>query len=130
MPNANLDSAQRAELSRRLLDRRQALTRQMDLHQQGLGRVEHAQQVLSQDADDAPQRDADREVDLALSDRDAVELAAIERALTRLAQGRYGACERCGGAIAFARLQLEPHAERCVACESALETSSQRRAAI
>ena len=41
-------------------------------------------QVLLQDGDDAPQRDADREVDLAMSDREVVGLAAIDAALARL----------------------------------------------
>jgi len=48
--------------------RRQAILAQLELHHGGQSRAEHARAVLQQDADDAPQRAADREVDLALTD--------------------------------------------------------------
>jgi len=82
--------------------------------------------VLEQDADDARQRDADREVDFAVADREAVELAAIDAALARLAAGRYGRCGNCGEDIPLARLQLEPQALRCIACETERERGQPR----
>ena len=84
-------------------------------------RVEHAHDVLEQDGDDAPQRDAEREVDLALTDRDRVELGEVSLALQRLADEGYGLCHDCGAQIPFDRLKLEPQARRCVPCESARE---------
>ena len=50
--------------------------RQLELEQQiaqelgGRSRPEHAREVLLQDADDSPARDADREVDLVRNDQD------------------------------------------------------------
>jgi RNA polymerase-binding transcription factor DksA len=41
------------------------------------------------------------------------ELAAAER---RLAEGRYGVCERCGGRIPDERLDARPAARTCVGC--------------
>jgi RNA polymerase-binding transcription factor DksA len=44
-------------------------------------------------------------------------LAEIEAALARLAAGRFGWCEQCGGAITTARLADLPQARYCPACE-------------
>lgn len=43
-------------------------------------------------------------------------LAEIRSALDRFHQGTYGTCERCGAAIALARLEARPFATRCVTC--------------
>ena len=84
--------------------------------------------MLLQDGDDAPQRDGEREVDMALSDLETQQLGAVSQALVRLHEGHYGACADCGKAIPFARLLVEPWAERCVVCESKHEAAATRRA--
>lgn len=43
-------------------------------------------------------------------------LADVDDALRRLAQGRYGICERCGGRIAAERLEALPATRLCVGC--------------
>ena len=43
-------------------------------------------------------------------------LRELEAAEQRLADGRYGRCERCGVAIPAARLEARPAARTCVAC--------------
>ncbi len=43
-------------------------------------------------------------------------MADIEHALDRLDAGTYGACEECGVAIPFERLEAIPAARFCVAC--------------
>jgi RNA polymerase-binding transcription factor DksA len=43
-------------------------------------------------------------------------VAEIDAAVQRLDAGTYGACERCGDAIAPERLQAIPHARTCVRC--------------
>ena len=43
-------------------------------------------------------------------------LADIDTALERIHEGRYGVCERCGGAITEARLEARPVARTCIAC--------------
>lgn len=40
----------------------------------------------------------------------------LEMALTRLDEGTYGRCDRCGEDIAFARLRVAPEATRCSHC--------------
>ncbi len=119
--STHLTTGQRALLQSELELRQRQMSQQLDVHQEGRTRSEHARDVLEQDYDDAPQRAMDREVDMALSDIDAQELAAIGRALQRVHDDDYGLCAACGGEIPFDRLKVEPHALRCVACETRLE---------
>jgi len=53
--------------------------------------------------------------------RDLDELVAVEDALQRLADGRYGLCADCGEAIDVRRLLAYPAAVRCVTCQIAFE---------
>jgi DnaK suppressor protein len=45
-------------------------------------------------------------------------LAEIEIALARITSGRFGRCERCGGALSAARLARTPQARYCSSCET------------
>lgn len=54
-------------------------------------------------------------------DRDAQELRRIDGALVRLKDGSYGRCEDCDQPIAQARLDAEPTASRCIACQERYE---------
>lgn len=47
-------------------------------------------------------------------------LAAIDRALDRVAAGAYGRCSSCGEAIAAERLAARPVAETCARCAGGL----------
>ncbi len=113
------DDLKQLQLS--LQTRRRQLAHQRDAQLGGQTRAEHARDVLLQDGDDETQRDAEREVDFARSDQDAVALVKIDRALQRLSLGSYGLCIACGDAIAIERLRLAPEVPRCVACEALLE---------
>ena len=108
-------------LRERLLSERDNLQQRLQSHLNGKSRVEHAREVLLQDADDDTQRNSDRAVDLAVTDLDAQALQDIEWALGRLDDGSYGSCEDCGCTIPETRLAHMPAARRCVACESARE---------
>jgi len=46
------------------------------------------------------------------------ELAAIDEALHRIAEGRYGACLACGGPLGLQRIRAIPEARYCIACSS------------
>ena len=109
--------AEQAELLAALRERRAALDAQRQALFSGQSRAEHAREVLEQDHDDAPQREADRQVDLSLVDRLVVEAAEVDAALQRLADGAYGDCADCGEPIPLARLRAAPQALRCVPCE-------------
>ena len=125
-----LSPAQKQQFGDDLQARRNTLNGQRDAYLDGSSRAEHARAVLLQDGDDATQRDAEREVDFARTDRDAVALAEIDQALRRLASGHYGLCTACGDEIALARLQLAPQAARCVACEALRERGAPKPATL
>ncbi|MBL9037488.1 MAG: TraR/DksA C4-type zinc finger protein [Archangium sp.] len=52
-----------------------------------------------------------------LSAAEQAELAEIDLALARIADGRYGQCESCGGPIGRGRLRALPDARRCLRCD-------------
>jgi len=51
-----------------------------------------------------------------LKPTDGKVLRAIEDALARIRQGRFGICEKCGQAISKARLEAVPWARDCKDC--------------
>jgi RNA polymerase-binding transcription factor DksA len=120
-PGAGLTAGQRALLEAELTRRRHALESRLALHHGGTTRAEHAHELLHQDGDDAPQRDAERSVDLALSELETQELGAVHQALRRVHEADYGLCRDCGDAIPFDRLKVEPQALHCVACATQRE---------
>lgn len=71
----------------------------------------------------ADQADAQRLDDLRFAeiDVDRTRLQNIELAQQRMADGRYGICADCGTDIPRERLQAQPIAIRCAACETASE---------
>ena len=109
-----LTAGQRALLESLLTQRQHELQRQLALHH-GESRVAHAQELLEN-------RDAARDVDMAISALELRELGDVNLALRRVHGEDYGLCADCGGDIAFDRLRLEPWALRCIACESAAES--------
>ena len=120
----HLTAGQHALLESALQQQLQQIDRRLAEHLGGTSRAEHAHQVLQQDGDDAPQREAERELDQALGDRDTVALGEVSAALARLRDagaGRYGLCADCDAEIPFDRLKVEPWALRCVACQTAIE---------
>ena len=113
-----LDKIQENHLKQRLLERRELLRGEIrealrasadERHRELAGTVHDA-------ADDSV---ADLLVDVNIKgmDRDARELAAIAAALGRIARGQYGVCADCGADIGYARLEAQPAAVRCIACE-------------
>ncbi len=54
----------------------------------------------------------------------AQERQAIEAALGRIAQDRYGLCVRCESEIPYERLTVRPTSPLCLDCQSSLEKST------
>jgi RNA polymerase-binding transcription factor DksA len=44
------------------------------------------------------------------------EIASVQRALTRIKNGTYGECVRCGEQISAKRLEVRPEAALCIRC--------------
>lgn len=78
-----------------------------------------------EDTDDWAVADAMAGFDIAMVAHDVAEMAEVERALKRLADGSYGRCSECDEPIPIARLHAYPAAARCIRCQEAFE----RRAA-
>lgn len=74
-----------------------------------------------EDTDDWAVADEWAALDIAQVSRDVRELAAVESALTRIADGTYGQCVDCGEPIPPARLAVNPSAARCIACQERFE---------
>ena len=60
----------------------------------------------------------ERERDLTLSAQARAAIDEIDRALTKIDNGRYGTCEQCGNPIPKVRLKALPYASLCVGCKS------------
>jgi RNA polymerase-binding protein DksA len=58
-----------------------------------------------------------REIDYTLEENSEHVLAAIEEALSRIEDGTFGTCVRCGKEIAEERLEAIPYAIRCIDCK-------------
>ncbi|MGZ4680440.1 MAG: TraR/DksA family transcriptional regulator [Ilumatobacteraceae bacterium] len=58
----------------------------------------------------------ERFADVAIHDQIVQQLAAVDAALLRVAEGSYGLCEVCRRPIAPERLEAIPWAATCVAC--------------
>ena len=57
----------------------------------------------------------------AMNAMDAKKLRAVENALTRISDGKYGYCLQCGKKIPEGRLRAIPEAVLCVDCKAANE---------
>ncbi len=56
----------------------------------------------------------ERERDLSIENNVRDLLGKIDRALTRMAEGTYGICSRCGKPIEKARLKALPYVDLCI----------------
>jgi DnaK suppressor protein len=66
---------------------------------------------------DAGTKTFEREHEMSLAQNSKDLLSQVERALGRIDDRTYGACESCGRPIAKARLQAFPRATLCVSCK-------------
>jgi hypothetical protein len=51
-----------------------------------------------------------------MADKIARELAEVDAALGRIAEGSYGTCSACGGPLGLQRLRAIPEARFCLGC--------------
>ena len=80
-----------------------------------------------EDTDDWAAADAMAAQDIALVSRDLSELANVEQALARVADGSYGECVDCTNLIPYERLAAYPAARRCVSCQEIQERRERGR---
>ncbi|HVP86738.1 MAG TPA: TraR/DksA family transcriptional regulator [Casimicrobiaceae bacterium] len=63
------------------------------------------------------------DLDVAMVTRDTAELHEVDAALTSIAEGSYGTCRDCGEPVGWPRLNANPTALRCIACQEKYEKS-------
>lgn len=65
----------------------------------------------------------ERERDLTLENNIKDMLGKVDNAITKLGQGTYGVCDRCGSDIDPARLKAVPYANLCLKCKTDEESN-------
>ena len=125
---ANAHGAQRryAALEQMLTGRGRELAEQVHGHLAGVRADVTARSHDSQDVGELADNDLQDEIRLALIQLKAETLNKVNEALSRLAEGRYGACHECGAEITERRLRALPFAVRCTGCEQSREMASQQ----
>jgi len=68
----------------------------------------------------------EQEFTLSMMESEEDTLTAIEAALERIEEGKYGTCEECGKTIPKTRLQAIPYTAYCVKCAEIVEQQSRR----
>jgi RNA polymerase-binding protein DksA len=123
----NLTDSRRNELTERLANRQQVLRAevQQELANSEDPRVAGFMNELAA-TEDWVLADILGDLDIAMVTRDVAELSEVEAALARVADGSYGTCSDCGEPIGWPRLNAQPTAERCIACQKKLEVRSGR----
>ena len=118
---AKLDKDDLARIKTQLEEERTDLERQLDELQgasfQGSQSDLTGEVGLDEDFADAGTATFDRERDLSIRNNIRDLIDQINRALSRIAEGGYGTCERCGNPIDASRLKALPHASLCLDCK-------------
>lgn len=112
------DGARIRRLRKRLLARRE------ELHRQRASAAELWRRVGDggpADLADRASQDGERAGAGQLAEATGDAIAEIDRALEKLEEGSYGACDECGAPISPRRLRAIPWAARCVACQARKE---------
>jgi RNA polymerase-binding protein DksA len=73
------------------------------------------------DLADIASDDIDRKMIEAIGSQEMKRLRLIDSALTRIQQGKYGLCIKCGKRIPQNRLEAIPYALMCIECKTAEE---------
>ena len=120
------------ERMKRLEANRAALTHLATTFELEAGRplAEAVGDVVTRDYEDTDfaQALSDREINDTLVQLLSENREQVERALERLAEGRYGTCEDCGDEIPTERLRFRPEATRCVPCQGRWDREHRRTA--
>ena len=118
---AKLDAATLKKIKTQLTNERDDLTAQLEqidaLSGQGSQSEITGEVGLDEDFADAGTATFDRERDFSIRNNIRDLIDQINRALTRIGEGTYGSCERCGQPIDAARLKALPHASLCLDCK-------------
>lgn len=116
-----LDQAQMARLQNVLEQRRLSLlSRIADDTAAAELRASAVHEIEASPADNASARTLNDLVNEAAT-LQAVQLRVVKHALAKFTDGSYGICENCGESIGWSRLNAQPEARLCIACQTRME---------
>ena len=116
---SNITNKELKDLRERLLEYRKQL--QQEIHDELLQEGSNNAISLAGKVHDAQEESLSEmltEINLAMLSQHQHELTALEYAIKRMDDGKYGQCLDCGVSIATARLQAYPTAVRCINCQA------------
>ncbi len=112
-------------IRKRLMEQREELQNQLAAIEEsatGLSQSEMSGEVsYDEDFADAGSFTFEREKEFSIANNVTDLRTKTDRALHRIAEGRYGICESCGQPIEAARLKALPHVTLCLKCKKAEE---------
>jgi RNA polymerase-binding protein DksA len=119
------------EFRKMLEEERERLTEELEAMEEHAPDVEEQVGMdigggYDEDLADVASSTFEREKGLALESSVQAMLAQVEEALSRIDDGSYGVCQRCGEPIDAARLRVLPYATLCIRCKELEEKSPVR----
>jgi DnaK suppressor protein len=112
------DDAELSEVREGLIETAHELRAEIAVSENGIADLlRDSGEGAGDDQADTGTKNFEREHEMSLTNNARGMLLQSEKALRRLADGTYGACESCGSAIGKARLQAFPRATLCVTCK-------------
>ncbi len=121
--NNKLDAAERARIREMLLQRREALMKNVARLEDDT--LKNSRKEAAGDLSSVPYHMADlasdnyeQEFALGLIENEGEELREIDAALKRLQDGEFGVCSICSKPISWKRLMAIPYAKLCVECKN------------
>ena len=117
-----MDKHQADPFREKLQSMRTALLAQIAQQRGGVvSRADAAAAHFERPEDSRAQVATERETEFALIEHEALELNALEAALKRIDDGKYGICTDCGTDMGVPRLYAAPEAPRCIQCQEKFE---------
>ncbi len=100
-----------------------------DLLELGRRRVREVSETRHSDVDtlDFAVSETNRSAMLKMADRERRLMRKVRKAIHRMNEGEYGACESCGAEIGYNRLVVRPMASLCIDCQTQIEHVEGRR---
>jgi DnaK suppressor protein len=118
-PTTKLTSRQLASLRTHLLSDRERTGMLIDTVIGEMGAFVSARRDTATDDEHDPEGPTlafERSQSSAILGQSQQHLKEIDAALSRIDEGRYGLCTKCGNSIALGRLQVRPQAALCISC--------------
>jgi DnaK suppressor protein len=110
----SLEQQLRKDRERALADTQDQVRHAEDLEGESLAKIPH-------DAGDMAEADRELDTNISMAERYSAAVGDVDDALRRIVEGTYGICTECEQPIGYPRMQVQPTAKLCIACQERLE---------